>query len=166
MILGKQVFDVGSGEPIRVQQGQNITLTEIQREMLRVAEQNGIPMSFATDRVQIGGLIGSLLGNGIEDCLVVSHPQHSHDYCKYVIRVKHEGTYAFVFFQGTGTSKQLKKEAVIENYKQLRRGKTLSYKMGSMAGQLLTSIGRSTQKQEAEKNWYTMVNDAFNSLFT
>lgn len=163
MIPGKSLVDIR--QQIRVQQGESVTLEAIEHRLHQIANGVGVPMAFAYDKVQFGGLIGSLVGSGIEDCLVVSHPSHPNDYFKYAIRVKYQGTYAFVTIQSFGNSKQLKKEAIAENYRQDRQGKALSYQIGSRLGQAVATIGKNPQKIEEEKNWYTMANDVFDEAF-
>lgn len=163
MILGKNLVDIRP--QIRIQQGGEVTLEAIERKLHQIANGMGVPMSFAHDKVQFGGLIGSLVGSNIEECLTVCNPSHPSDYFNYAIRVKHQGVYAFVSIQSFGSSRQLKKEAIAENYKQDRRGKALSYQIGSRLGQAVATIGKNAQKIEEEKNWYAMANDVFDQLF-
>lgn len=158
MIKEKELNE--SRPQIRFQHGQAVTLGGIQQKLAYVAKQNGVPMAFGHDYVKCGGL----LGGGMDECLVVHHPAHSHDYFKYAVCVKHQGTYAFVSVRSFGNSKQLKKDALHESYKRDRAGKDLSYKLGSVIGQAFATIGRDTRKIQEEKNWYTMANDVFDEV--
>ena len=93
----------------------------------------------------------------IEDCIVMYHPEHRNDYFLFCIRVQQEGNLAFVAVNDFGASKQMDKFARAEYAKQDRRGKDMSYKIGSMIGSGIRNIGKSKQKLEAEQNYYDAV---------
>lgn len=80
------------------------------------------------------------------------------------VRVSHQGSYAFVSAMDFGTSKQMKKAGQAEAYRADRKGKSMSYKVGSMIGQGLTSIGRSKSKLEEEQNYYACIIDIFDEI--
>lgn len=92
------------------------------------------------------------------------HPEHQYDYFKICVRVSHQGSYAFVSAMDFGTSKQMKKAGQAEAYRADRKGKSMSYKVGSMIGQGLTSIGRSKSKLEEEQNYYACIIDIFDEI--
>lgn len=85
-------------------------------------------------------------------------------YFKICVRVSHQGSYAFVSAMDFGTSKQMKKAGQAEAYRADRKGKSMSYKVGSMIGQGLTSIGRSKSKLEEEQNYYACIIDIFDEI--
>lgn len=58
----------------------------------------------------------------------------------------------------------MKKADVSAAYKEDRKGKSLSYKMGSMVGQSIMSIGKSKSKLEEEQNYYACVIDMFDEI--
>lgn len=113
-----------------------------------------------TDQVKSGGMFNKT----IEDCIVLYHPEHQYDYFKICVRVSHQGSYAFVSAMDFGTSKQMKKAGQAEAYRADRKGKSMSYKVGSMIGQGLTSIGRSKSKLEEEQNYYACIIDIFDEI--
>ena len=65
----------------------------------------------------------------------------------------------FVTVNVFGTSKQLKKDARAAWAKEDRKGKSMSYQIGSMIGQGIANMGRSKQKLEAETRYYSLLQD-------
>ena len=120
----------------------------------------GIPVAFYADQVKSGGLFNS----SVEDCIVMYHPEHQNDYFKFCIRVGRQGTYAFVSVNDFGQSKQMNKASYAENYKADRKGKSMSYKVGSMIGQGVMTLGKSKQKLEEEQMYYQCVFDIFDEI--
>ena len=53
---------------------------------------------------------------------------------------------------------------LIDMQKLLRKGKALSYKVGSLAMQGLMNIGKSKAKLEAEQNYYQCIFDIFDEI--
>lgn len=147
---------------VRYQNGEGITLNTVQEAIKDCAMKMGIPVAFKGDQVKYGGLFNS----SVEDCVVLYHPEHENDYFKFCIRVKHEGSYAFVSVNDFGDSKQLKKEFAAEFAKQDRQGKPMSYKIGSMIGQGLRTLGKNEQKLEKEKMYYQCLNDIFDEVIS
>ena len=145
---------------VRYPNGNGITLQTVQEAIKQAAMNFGIPVSFYGDQVKSGGLIGSTT----EDCLVLYHPEHQNDYYKFCIRVKRQGAYAFVYINDFGQSKQMNKDARAEFGKEDRKGKSLSYKMGSLAVQGLMNIGKSKSKLEEENNYYQCIFDIFDEI--
>ena len=64
---------------------------------------------------------------------------------------------AYVAVNDFGASKQMDKFARAEYAKQDRKGKELSYQIGSMIGAGIRNIGKSKQKREEEQNYYGAV---------
>ena len=121
---------------VRYRDGNQITLQTVQEAIKDCAQGMGIPVAFYTDQVKSGGMFNKT----IEDCIVLYHPEHQYDY------------------------KQMKKAGQAEAYRADRKGKSMSYKVGSMIGQGLTSIGRSKSKLEEEQNYYACIIDIFDEI--
>lgn len=145
---------------VRYQNGEGITLRTVQEAIKDCAMKMGIPVAFRGDQVKSGGFFNS----SVEDCLVMYHPEHEKDYFKFCIRVKHQGMYAFVMINDFGQSKQMKKANTAEFMKQDRKGQSMSYKVGSMIGQGLRTLGKSSQKLEEENMYYQCVFDIFDEI--
>lgn len=145
---------------IRYRNGITLSLSVIQSAIQDCAGNNGIPVAFYSDQVKSGGL----LNRTIEDCIVLYHPEHPNDYFKICIRVQHQGGFAFVSAMDFGTSRQMKKAAQAEAYRQSRRGQSLSFKVGSLIGQGITSIGRSKSKLEEEEYYYGCISDILDEV--
>ncbi len=145
---------------VRYQNGEAITLSTVQDAVKDCAMKMGIPVAFRSDQVKSGGLFNS----SVEDCIVMYHPEHERDYFKFCIRVKRQGTYAFVTINDFGQSKQMNKAGYAESYRQDRKGKDLSYKAFSMIGQGVMTLGRSKAKLEEEEMYYQCVFDIFDEI--
>jgi hypothetical protein len=92
------------------------------------------------------------------------HPEHATDYFRFCIRVKRQGIYAFVYINDFGKSSQMAKADRAEFAKADRKGKTMSYKIGSMIGQGIANIGKSKQKLEEEQMYYQCISDIFDEI--
>lgn len=145
---------------VRYKDGKDITLQAVQNAIKDYAQGIGIPVAFYPDQVKSGGMFNKTT----EECIVLYHPDHQNDYFKICIRVNHQGTYAFVSAMDFGKSKQLKKADQVEAYRESRRGQSMSYKVGSLIGQGITSIGRSKSKLEEEQNYYACIIDIFDEI--
>ena len=145
---------------VRYQNGEGITLSTVQEAIKDCAMKMGIPVAFRGDQVKSGGLFNS----SVEDCLVMYHPEHERDYFKFCIRVKRQGVYAFVSINDFGQSKQMNKAGYAESYKADRKGQSMSYKVGSMIGQGIMTIGKSKAKLEEEHMYYQCVFDIFDEI--
>lgn len=145
---------------VRYQNGEGITLSTVQEAIKDCAMKMGIPVAFTSDQVKSGGLFNS----SVEDCIVMYHPEHERDYFRFCIRVKRQGVYAFVSVNDFGESSQMAKANRAEFAKADRRGKSMSYKIGSMIGQGIANIGKSKQKLEEEKMYYQCVFDIFDEI--
>ena len=134
----------------RVNDASGFDLNYLQSEISKEAAQNDIPVAFYYDKVKSG----NLFNREIEDCLVIHHPEHKKDYYSICIRVKRQGNMAYVTINDFGESKQINKNARAEWAKEDRKGKSLSYKIGSSIGSGLHNIGRSKKKLEDEQFYY------------
>lgn len=127
---------------VRYKDGNGITLQTVQEAIKDCAQGMGVPVAFYNEQVKSGGLFNS----SVEDCIVMYHPEHQNDYFKFCIRVGRQGTYAFVSVNDFGQSKQMAKADRAEFAKQDRKGKSMSYRVGSMIGSGIANIGKSKQK--------------------
>lgn len=109
---------------------------------------------------------GGIFNKTIENCIVLYHPEHQYDYFKFCIRIATEGSYAFISCNDFGQSKQMNKADRVEAYKEDRRGKSMSYKVGSIIGQGISSIGKSKQKLEEEQNYYNCISDILDDVIS
>lgn len=133
--------------------GANISLEVVQNALTAEAEKHGVPIAFYPDQVKSGGLFNKR----VENCLVMHHPEHKNDYFAFCIRVRYQGSMAYVTVNDFGASKQMDKFARAEYAKQDRKGKDMSYKIGSMIGSGIRNIGKSKHKLEEEQNYYGAV---------
>lgn len=145
---------------VRYQNGEGITLSTVQDAIKDCAMKMGLPVAFIGDQVKSGGLFNS----SVEDCVVMYHPEHERDYFRFCIRVKHQGTYAFVSVNDFGKSSQMAKAERAEFGSADRKGKSMSYKLGSLAAQGLMNIGKSKQKLEEEQMYYQCIFDIFDEI--
>ena len=151
--------ELTTGGTIRFANGSTVSLQSVKSAISDELDKNGVPAAFKADSVRFGGL----LGGSVEDCLVLSHPDHYSDYERYVLRVKKQGNYAFVHVDTTGMSKMGAKIATADAARADRRGKSMSYKVGSMIGAAIAGSGKNRAKFEEEQNWYSMVNDCIHT---
>ncbi|MCL1793490.1 MAG: hypothetical protein FWG34_06445 [Oscillospiraceae bacterium] len=117
-------------------------------------------MAIYEEQVKSGGLFNS----STEPCLVLCHPEHREDYFSFCIRVKRLGRYAFVSIKDFGKSKQMTKANISENMKNDRKGKKMSYIVGSMLGQAIRTIGSNKEQLENETNYYQCLSDIFDEI--
>lgn len=152
---------------MRYQDGEGITLRVVKEAIEDCATKMGIPVAFTSGQVKSGGLFNS----NVVDCLVMYHPDYEREYFKFCIRVRHQGTYAFIDINEYGNSKQMDKayrgELAREGLKGSFRGGS-SYEKGKMIGQAIGgaigSIGKSKAKLEEEQMYYTCVFDIFDEI--
>ena len=147
---------------VRYPDGKDITLQVVKNAINDCAKSKGLPVAFYPDQVKSGGMFNKT----IEDCIVLYHPEHQSDYFKICIRVSHQGNYAFVSAMDFGKSKQMKKADQAEAYRESRKGQSMSFKVGSLIGQGITSIGRSRSKLEEEQNYYACIIDIFDEIIS
>ena len=147
---------------VRSRDGSERTVQAVQNALEAAANSIGIPVAFYEDQVKSGGIFNKT----IENCIVLYHPEHQYDYFKFCIRIATEGSYAFISCNDFGQSKQMNKADRVEAYKEDRRGKSMSYKVGSIIGQGISSIGKSKQKLEEEQNYYNCISDILDDVIS
>jgi len=151
---------------IRFKNKQGTTLNILQKDIEQKAEEYEIPVAFYNDKVKYGGLIGG----GNDDCLVVHHPNHKDDYFKIAVRIKYQGTYAFVTVEDFGRSKllgyEMNKSAMKETWNDKSTGDM------AMAGAIFKTVRSkimTTGKRndlEDEKQWYAIISDIFDEILS
>lgn len=145
---------------VRFPNGEGITLSTVQDAITECAANMGIPVAFKSDQVKSGGMFNST----VDDCIILYHPEHEKDYYRFCVRVKHQGKYAFVTINDIGHSKQIGKARVAEFSKEDRKGKDLSYKVGSILSSAVLAAGRNAQKLEEEQMYYQCISDIFDEI--
>lgn len=125
------------------------------------AQEAGVSVDFYSDQVKSGGLFNK----SVEDCFVMYNPEHKNDYYLICIRVQHQGNLAYVIINDFGSSSQMDKFARSEYAKQDRRGKSLSYKIGSVIGSTVRNLGKNRQKLEEEQRYYDSVQHVLDQVW-
>lgn len=148
---------------IRYSDGEGISLSSIQAAIQKEADDKGLPIKFCIDQVKYAGF-----GGGTEDCLVIFHPEHEKDYLRLCIRVKYQGTYAFISTDEFGSSKQLDNQSSHEFLSETMKHGSASEKVGALLGAGVRRLfkGKHNKKAlEEEKTWYTVLHDILDKLF-
>ena len=122
------------------------TQQEAKEKIERICANNSVPVSIEYDTLKVGGFFNSRE----LDCLVISHPEHQRDYYKIVVVL---GGFE-VIMASTGTSKQMKKQAIADANKQWRQGRSMSEKVGNVIGSAIWMIGKSKDKLAQEQAYY------------
>ena len=87
--------------PVRISNGNDITLGLIQSSIEEECAKNGIPVAFKEEMIKVGIVFSSQM----ETVLQMYHPQKENEYLRFVIRLKQMGTNAFVNVYNMGGSK-------------------------------------------------------------
>ena len=153
---------------VRYQNG-NITLPMLQEVLENCAEKMMIPVAFKMDEV----VAGTKRKDGVEECLVMYHPEHEKDYVKFCIRVKKQGIYAFVSVHEYGQSKFLRRDKVINGASMgavaggLLSANVASAVAGLAVGSLLKKkVSPNQFKVEEEKNYYACISAVFDEVIS
>lgn len=93
-------------QPIRFIDGKSISLSSIQDSIIDYANNEGIPVAIRKEQVKSGGMFDKT----IEDCIIVSHPEHQHSYFEFCIKIKRIGVFAFVYIFKNGKSDLMAEE--------------------------------------------------------
>ena len=126
--------------------GNDITLKNIRGLLQNKADENGIPVAFRKDVLTTG----SLFNRQKEDVLVLYNPEHENDYLNFLIRITHQGKYAFLDIFKVGGSKNYSKSNKAGN---------------TMAVGLLNLATGLKSKLEIEENYYTILSDCMREVF-
>lgn len=122
------------------------TQQEAKAKIERICAENEVPVSIEFDTLKVGGFFNSRE----LDCLVISHPEHQRDYYKIVVVLGG----IEVIMASTGTSKQMKKQAIADANKEWRKGRSMSEKVGNVIGSAIWMIGKSKDKLAQEQAYY------------
>lgn len=131
---------------IRFPNGNDVNLATIREAIQEQADENGIPVAFSEDQLKVGGLFSSER----EDILIMYNPQHSYDYLRFLIRVMHQGKYAFMHVYNLGGSKNF--------------GNDNAAAAGSMFKKITNAVGGHQAKLQAEENYYTILRDCLENV--
>lgn len=131
---------------LRFRDGSSVNLVNLQQALQEECDGNGIPVAFRSDILKTGGLFNKQS----EEVLVLYNTQHPNDYLQFLIRVTHQGKYAFLDVFKVGSSKNFR------NYNKAAGG--------SIARGLLNAITGSNAKLQEEENFYTILTDCFESV--
>ena len=122
------------------------TQQEAKEKIERICANNSVPVDIEYDTLNVGNFFNSRE----LDCLVISHPEHQRDYYKIVVVLGG----VEVIMASTGTSKQMKKQAIADANKQWRQGRSMSEKVGNVIGSAIWMIGKSKDKLAQEQAYY------------
>ena len=111
--------------------GDTVTFVAIKNLIRKTAKVSGVPVAFTFDEIKSekSGVVT------VEDCLVVYHPAHRHDYINIVFRIRREGDTAYISKNEYGTSQYLS-----------------------------DTDNRDEKEREAEKQYYSALHAIFNFL--
>lgn len=134
---------------IRFPDGDQINLVSVRAAIQEQADRAGIPVAFKEDLLKVG----SILSREREDVLIMYNPQHAHDYLNFLVRVQHQGKYAFLYVYNMGGSKNFSDI----NYAEIS---------GTLANiQKAVNIFKGTKtKVLAEENYYTILRDCLENV--
>lgn len=140
----------------------NIDFDTIQSAISELAQELDVPVAFYSDDVSKDGFLN--FGIADEPCLVLHHPEHKDDYFKFCIRISQKGAYTFVSVNDFGQSPQMKKVGMVDFCRSSRKGRGLSYKLGSVLREGITSLSLDREKAEDEKRYYECIIDILNEV--
>lgn len=128
--------------------GNNVNLADLQEALQDECDSNGIPVAFRNDTLKTGGLFSKQ----VEDVLVLYNTAHPTDYHQFLIRITHQGKYAFMDVFRLGSSKNFR------NYNKGADGSTTQKIFNSLTGQ--------NQKLQEEKDFYTILIDCMENIYS
>ena len=134
---------------VRWPNGDNVNLAVVRDAIQEQADENGIPVAFGEDQVKVSGLFNWQM----EDVLLMYNPEHPRDYLRFVIRVKHQGKYAFMQVYNMGGSK---------NFRDISKAEEYDAKddwVGGLGRKLMNSVTGVNSKVQEEENYYTILRD-------
>ncbi len=130
---------------VRFSNGEDVNLQVVQNLLQEECNANGIPVAFRNDTLKTGGLFSKQ----VEDVIVLYNPDHIKDYLHFLLRVTHQGNYAFldVFKVGGST-----------NYKHDNSA--------SGGRRILNALTGHNQKLQQEENYYTILKDCLENVIS
>ena len=131
---------------VRFPNGNDINLVALQEILQDECDANGIPVAFSNDTLKTGGLFSKQ----VEDVLVLYNTDHPYDYLQFLIRITHQGKYAFMDVFKVGSSKNYRKSNIAAG--------------GSTVQKIFNSITGQNQKLQEEENFYTILSDCLENV--
>ena len=131
---------------LRFRDGSGVNLVKLQELLQDECDSNGIPVAFRSDVLKTGGIFNKQT----EEVLVLYNTQHPSDYLQFLIRVTHQGKYAFLDVFKVGSSKNFR------NYNKAAGG--------SVGQGILNKLTGANAKLQEEENFYTILTDCFESV--
>lgn len=141
-----------------------ITFDSIQTALTEKAAELDIPVAFYSDDVGKDSFLNFNIAD--EPCLVMYHPDHKDDYFKFCIRISHKGAYTFISVNDFGQSPQMKKAGIVDMCRASRKGRGISYKVGSIIREGITSLSLDRESAEDEQRYYQCVMDILDELIS
>jgi len=123
--------------------GDTVTLEAIKNLIDKDARKHGVPVAFAFDEIKSGSAATPV----IEDCLVVYHPEHRHDYISIVFRIRRVGDTAYIMKNEYGSSPRMTHTDMLSEAAKLRNP--------------LRQIVEEDKELEAEKRYYLALRSIF-----
>ncbi len=133
---------------VRFPNGEGVNLVVLQERLQDECDSNGIPVAFRSDTLKTGGLFSKQA----EEILILYNPEHSTDYLQFLIRITHQGKYAFMDVFKVGGSKNFARDNKAHG--------------GSMAQGLFNAISGHNQKLQEEENYYTILSDCMQNIIS
>lgn len=133
---------------IRFPDGNGVNLAVLQEKLQDECDANGIPVSFRNDTLKTG----SLFSKQVEDVIVLYNTDHPSDYLQFLIRITHQGKYAFMDVFKVGSSKNFRNDNKATG--------------GSTTQKIFNSLTGHGQKLQEEENFYTILTDCLENVIS
>lgn len=133
---------------IRFPHGEDVNLAVLQEKLQDECDANGIPVAFRNDTLKAG----SLFSKQVEDVIVLYNTDHPNDYLRFLIRITHQGKYAFLDVFKVGCS---------QNY--IKHNKAAK---GSITQGIFNTLLGQSQSMQEEENFYTILTDCFGNIMS
>lgn len=133
---------------IRFPNGDNVNLAVLQEKLQDECDANGIPVTFRNSTLKTGGWFSKQ----VEDVLVLYNTAHPSDYLQFLIRITHQGKYAFMDVFKIGFSKNFR-----DHNKAVR---------GSITQKIRNSLTGQNLKLQEEEDFYTILSDCMTNIFS
>ncbi len=129
-------------DPIRIQDGNFITLDLVAKQLQQQANEKGIPVAFRKEQLQTG----SFFNKQFEDILYLYNPDFP-GYITFIIRITYQGNYAFLEVYNYGGSVNYRHENTAAK--------------GSLFRDIANSFSNHKEKLKAENQYYAILKDCF-----
>ncbi len=142
-------------QPIRFNDGEEVTLQLVKQILQEKFDSHGISVDIQNDQLKSGGLFSSTM----EDCLTITNSEHRNNYYRYLILLKRQGSFAFLNFFIFGSSKQINN---LSNAEILMQGKS---GVGGWIMKGIANIGVNQSKVHEEQLYYESVASIIKEAF-